>query len=143
MVRILSSWDRPGRRAKGGLQRATSRGQRTGNPDKKKVRCHSLARLYASMNKQKVRSIGAVDGRETCIPVASEAQHRLWRTLDPTTGTCRSTPRGHSDWFTSVAFSPRYGNMNSHSFADPVQTNGAPKKPGGSDEPGPAQQHAR
>jgi len=35
LVGIMSSWDRSGRRTKGSLQCTASRGQRTGNPDKK------------------------------------------------------------------------------------------------------------
>jgi len=46
LVRAISSWDRPGRRVKGSLQRAASRGQRTGNPVKKCAAIGYLGRLY-------------------------------------------------------------------------------------------------
>ena len=41
---LIFHWERPRRRAKGGLQRAALRGLRTGNLGKMRVRCHSLER---------------------------------------------------------------------------------------------------
>ena len=52
LLPVLSSWDRPGRRAKEGLQRTTT--ARTADAKHgQKVRRHSLDRLHASINIQK------------------------------------------------------------------------------------------
>jgi len=60
LVRTLSSWDRPGRRAKVSLQRAATARTADGK-NWVNVRRHYLYRSHASMNKQK--KPGSVDGR--------------------------------------------------------------------------------